>query len=102
MEAQFSPIRDFLVGDFDKDGIPDLLLAGNNYSTRPSLGRQDASFGWLMLENNSFEYETLWPAESGFSLAGDMRKMHLIEIEEEAFILTLPNNGTMRIYKHGK
>ncbi len=102
MEAQFSPIRDFLVGDFDKDGIPDLLLAGNNYSTRPSLGRQDASFGWLMLGNNSFEYETLWPAESGFSLAGDMRKMHLIEIEEEAFILTLPNNGTIQLFKHGK
>ncbi len=101
-EAQFSPIRDFLVGDFDKDGIPDLLLAGNNYSTRPSLGRQDASFGWLMLGNNSFEYETLWPAESGFSLAGDMRKMHLIEIEEEAFILTLPNNGTIQLFKHGK
>ena len=102
MEAQFSPIRDFLVGDFDKDGIPDLLLAGNNYSTRPSLGRQDASFGWLMLGNNSLEYETLWPAESGFSLAGDMRRMHLIEIEEEAFLVTLPNNGTMRIFKHGK
>ena len=101
-EAQFSPIRDFLVGDFDKDGIPDLLLAGNNYSTRPSLGRQDASFGWLMLGNNSFEYQILWPAESGFSLAGDMRKMHLIEIEEEAFILTLPNNGTIQLFKHGK
>jgi hypothetical protein len=100
IEAQFSPIRDILVGDFDKDGIPDLLLAGNNYSTRPSLGRQDASFGWLMLGNESLEFETLWPAISGFSLTGDMRKMHLIEIEGEAFLICLPNNGTIRIFKH--
>ncbi len=100
IEAQFSPIRDILVGDFDKDGIPDLLLAGNNYSTRPSLGRQDASFGWLMLGNESLEYESLWPAKSGFSVTGDMRKMHLIEIEGEAFLICLPNNGTIRIFKH--
>ena len=39
-EAQFSPVRDLLVDDFNEDGFPDLLLAGNNYSTRPSLGRR--------------------------------------------------------------
>ena len=102
MEAQFSPIRDLLVDDFDKDGIPDLLLAGNNYSTRPSLGRQDASYGWLMLGNKALEYECLWPAESGFSLSGDMRKMHLIEIESTPILLCMPNNDSLQIFKHGK
>jgi len=102
IEAQFSPIRDFLVHDFDKDGIPDLLLAGNNYFTRPSLGRQDASFGWLLLGNGTLEYQTIWPSESGFLFNGDARKMHLIEIEGEAFLLGLPNNGTLQLFKHGK
>jgi len=102
VEAQFSPIRDLLIEDFDKDGIPDLLLAGNNYSTRPSLGRQDASFGWLMMANRALEYETLWPAKSGFSVAGDMRKMHLIEIEDEPLLLCIPNNDIIQIFKHGK
>jgi len=102
MEAQFSPVRDFLVSDFDKDGIPDLLLAGNNYFTRPSLGRQDASYGWLLKGKKAMEYDCFWPAESGLSLSGDMRKMHLIDIEEEAFLLTLPNNGSLGIYKCGK
>ena len=102
MEAQFSPIRDFQAGDFNKDGIPDLLLAGNNYYTRPSLGRQDASFGWLMLGRGTFEYETLWPENSGFLLTGDMRQMHLIDIEGKPILLCLPNNGPIQLFKHGK
>jgi hypothetical protein len=102
VEAQFSPVRDFLVDDFDKDGFPDLLLAGNNYSIRPSLGRQDASFGWLMLGNGALDYEIFWPAESGFSLSGDMRKMYLIELEDEALLLCMPNNGTIQILKCGE
>ncbi len=102
MEAQFSPIRDLLVGDIDHNGIPDLLLAGNNYATRPSLGRQDASFGWLMVGYVDLEYECLWPGQSGFFVSGDARIMHLIEIEDEAVLIVLPNNGNMQLFKPGR
>jgi len=102
VESQFSPVRAVRSADFNQDGIPDLLLAGNNYFTRPSLGRQDASFAWFLTGNRALEYKTLWPAESGFSVNGDMRKMHLIEIEGEQHILCLPNNNSIQIFKHGK
>lgn len=102
MEAQFSPVRAIQPGDFNKDGIPDLLLAGNNYSTRPSLGRQDASFGWLMTGNEDLKYDVLWPAESGFSLKGDMRKILPLKLENESVFSCLPNNGYLQIVKHGK
>jgi len=102
VEAQFSPIRDLQTGDFNKDGIPDLLVAGNNYSTRPSLGRQDASYGWLMLGKGALEYETIWPAKSGFFLDGDARKMHLIEIQDQVILVTLPNDGNLQLFIHGK
>ncbi len=99
-EAQFSPIRDFVTGDFNRDGIPDLLLAGNNYYTRPSLGRQDASYGWLLLGKGELEFEIIWPAKSGFFMDGDARKMHLIGIEDEAILLALPNNGNLQLFEH--
>jgi hypothetical protein len=102
MEAQFSPVRDIQTGDFDYDGIPDLLLAGNNYSTRPSLGRQDASFGWLMLGNSAPGYKTLMPGNSGLFITGDARKMHLIEIEDETHLVILPNNGEIKLFRYGK
>ncbi len=101
-EAQFSPVRSVLVDDFNMDGIPDLLLAGNNYATRPSLGRQDASYGWLLLGKGAFQYETIWPAKSGFLLDGDARQMHLIDIEDKPTLVTLPNNGNLKLFKHGK
>lgn len=99
-EAQFSPIRDILSADFNKDGFPDLLLAGNNYFTRPSLGRQDASFGWLLLGNEGLDYKILWPVESGFSLVGDARKMLLIEIRDEPFLGSLANNNYFRLFNY--
>jgi hypothetical protein len=40
--------------------------------------------------------------ESGFSIEGDFRKMHLIELEGEALLLCMPNNGTTQIFQHGK
>jgi len=101
VEAQFSPLRDIQTADFNQDGIPDLLLAGNNYSARPSLGRQDASYGWLLLGTKALEYQTLWPSESGFSISGDMRKMHPIEIEDEPHLLCIPNNNSIHIFNHG-
>ncbi len=102
IEAQFSPIRDIQAGDFNKDGIPDLLLSGNNFSTRPSLGRQDASHGWFMQGKGALEFKILMPVESGFFVNGDARKMHLIEIEGESFVVTLPNNEKLQLFTYGK
>ena len=102
MELQFAPIRNILAGDFNADGIPDLMLAGNNYSTRPSLGRQDASYGWILLANEDFNYKTLWPARSGISLNGDLRKLQQIRVNGESLFICAPNNGYLQVIKQGK
>jgi hypothetical protein len=47
-EAQFAPVYASLARDFDGDGQPDLLLAGNLYGVQPVLGRYDASSGVLL------------------------------------------------------
>jgi hypothetical protein len=99
VEVQFAPIRNILTGDFNADGIPDLMLAGNNYATRPSLGRQDASYGWLLLGNEDFNFKTIWPAKSGISLNGDMRQIHPIFVNGEMLFACLPNNGYLQVVK---
>lgn len=47
--AQYSSIHAIRVGDFNQDGLPDLLLGGNDYRYKPQFGRQDASKGWLCI-----------------------------------------------------
>ena len=101
-EAQFAPVRAIQAGEFNGDGIPDLVLVGNNYYTRPSLGRQDASTGWLLAGTRNQEFEPVWPAGSGISVQGDARKMYLFEIEGKPYLVVLVNNGDLQVLRHGK
>jgi len=54
-----------LVGDFERNGKKDLLVAGNFYGVTPMLGRYDASYGLIMR------------AEDGFA-AVDMERSNLV------------------------
>ena len=101
MEAQFSPVRDVEVDDFNGDGIPDLLLAGNNYGSRPSLGRQDASHGWLMLGKEDLSYDVLKPVDSGFSINGDFRKIRYLSIAGMESLVAVCNDGDTQVLLRG-
>jgi len=102
VEAQFSPIRAVEVDDLNENGYPDLLLAGNQYSTRPSLGRQDASFGWLLPGNQGLNFEVLNPSQSGFYLKGDIRKIHYLSAAGSGYLVAACNNGDLQVLKRGK
>ena len=80
VEAQFSPVRDILVRDINKDGKADLVLAGNDYAVRPSYGRYDASYGWCLLADTSHNYKAIMPVKSGLKITGDARKIVPIDI----------------------
>jgi hypothetical protein len=96
---QFSPINDILSGDFNSDGNPDLVLVGNNYQERPSLGRQDASFGWCLQGNRSSEFKALTPVQSGFIVNGESRKIIGIKIAGKQHFIVGVNNGELRIFR---
>jgi hypothetical protein len=99
--AQFSSINDILSSDFNSDGNPDLLLVGNNYQERPSLGRQDASFGCCLLGNKNQEFKTLTPFQSGFKVKGNSRKIIGIQIAGKQHVVVGVNNSelhTFRVY----
>jgi len=99
LEAQFSQVRDLLAGDFNRDGLPDLILAGNNYSVRPSLGRQDAAYGWFMPGRSKNEFKTLMPAESGLKIRGDSRKIRILKTGENLLIIAGINEGELQLFK---
>jgi hypothetical protein len=98
-EAQFSPVRDIMVRDFDLDGKPDLLLAGNNYAVRPSYGRYDASYGWCLLGNTGQKFNVLMPVESGLKITGDARKILHIEVFGKHYVVAAVNDGDLQIFK---
>jgi len=97
--AQFSPVRDILIQDINSDSIPDIVLAGNNYLTRPSLGRLDASYGWFLQGKGKGEFSTIMPVESGLKIEGDARKVLPIRISGKQYIITAVNDGSLQIFR---
>jgi hypothetical protein len=98
--AQLSPVRDIFVHDFDLDGKSDLVLVGNNYSARPSVGRYDASYGWCLLGETGHGFSALMPVESGLRINGDARKIHPIEVLGKHFLVAAVNDGNLQIFQY--
>ncbi|NOY95077.1 MAG: VCBS repeat-containing protein [Chlorobi bacterium] len=97
--AQFSPVRDILVRDFDLDGMMDLVLVGNDYAVRPSFGRYDASYGWCLLGGKAHEYNVLMPVGSGLVIKGDARRVRTIEVMGKHYIVVAVNNGGLQFFQ---
>ncbi|GJG87044.1 hypothetical protein tb265_22250 [Gemmatimonadetes bacterium T265] len=72
-EAQLAPVYGMLAGDFDGDGHPDLLLAGNFDGVKPEIGRMAASYGLFLRGDGRGGYTPVAPRESGFFVTGQVR-----------------------------
>lgn len=98
-EAQFSPVRDLVIHDMNRDGQPDLVLVGNNYSVRPSYGRYDASFGWYLPGDPELGFSVQKPVESGLKIEGDARRIIHLEIDGAPHLVVGINDDSLRIFR---
>jgi enediyne biosynthesis protein E4 len=97
--AQLSPVRDLLVLDINKDIAEDIIIIGNNYTVRPSIGGYDASFGWCLLGDSVNRYQALMPGESGLIIKGDARKIVQLKISGKLYFAAGVNNGRLQLIK---
>ncbi len=73
VEAQMFPVYTWASGDFNKDGNPDLLAAGNLYAVQPDFGRYDAGYGLMLLGDGKGTFEAVSLSKSGFIVPGQVR-----------------------------
>jgi hypothetical protein len=71
-EVQLSPVYAIQSIDVNDDGYEDLVFGGNLYSVQPEMGRYDASYGNLLINNQdkTFKDRSL---EYGFKVTGEIR-----------------------------
>ncbi len=74
-EAQTSPIYAIFVDDFNKDGMKDILLAGNNANFRIRIGKIDANLGLVLLGNKTKTFKVLPQNQTGLNLRGDVKNI---------------------------
>jgi hypothetical protein len=66
--AQMGPILSCLTGDYNEDGIVDLIIAGDLSDTEPETPAFDGSRGMMLTGNGDGTFTPVWLNESGFYL----------------------------------
>ncbi|WP_106566117.1 VCBS repeat-containing protein [Cecembia rubra] len=97
-QAQFAPIRSILVHDFDKDGHLDLVLGGNENSSRLRIGVIDANFGQLFKGDGNGNFQYITQKKSGLSIYGDVKSMKMIQSGSRTFLVVGLNNRPIETY----
>jgi len=100
-QAQLSSYRDALVVDANRDSLPDILLVGNYYENNIQMGRYDADYATLLINQgkDSFRTESL----NGTQIKGQVRHIRNIKIGgQESIVLARNNDSTMVIQFRNK
>ena len=94
-QAQLTSLRDAVVVNANNDSLPDILLVGNYYGTNIEMGRYDADFGSLLLNNGKggFVYENL----NGLVIKGQSRAIRKIAINKKESYIIARNNDTAMV-----
>ena len=100
-EAQFSPVYALSIDDYDKDNIPDILLGGNFYWSKPEVGIYDASIGLLLKGHGDGTFVSVAPETSGVCIRGEIRDIKNIPAKEN-LVLIVRNNDKPVMLKRNK
>jgi enediyne biosynthesis protein E4 len=102
-ETQFAPINSIVIGDIDKDGFLDLIMAGNEYQADVMTGRYDASYGIFLKGGKDKNFRFVPSASCGLIIDGDVKDMELIELSDKTRLLLVAiNNDVLRAFKINK
>ncbi|MGD1894549.1 MAG: VCBS repeat-containing protein [Cyclobacteriaceae bacterium] len=100
IEAQFAPINDFAVEDFDNDGHLDALTVGNSYAPDTQQGWQDSSIGQLLRGNGKGNFIPTSLSESGLLVDTDAKAIVPLQATPGGTIWIISsNNDSLKIYK---
>lgn len=99
LQAQLSSVNAIVCDDIDKDGMMEIILAGNFYGFKPEAGRLDGNYGQIYrFSNNQINY--LPPAKSGLMLNGQVRSALILENRKGTkSYLFGRNNNTLVAYR---
>jgi hypothetical protein len=99
LEAQFAPVYGILARDFDGDGTPDLLLAGNFDGVQPEIGRMSASYGLFLHGDGKGRFTPVRTAESGFLVPGQARDIQRVRTRHGELYVVARNNDRPLIFR---
>jgi len=95
--AQISPVNGIVSEDIDKDGDKDIIIAGNFYPFRTSVGPMDAGMGLVLKDNGTGKFTPLPYALTGLNIQGDTRNMIKLNAGNKILLIVAKNNGKIQV-----
>lgn len=96
-QAQLTSYRDAVVMDANGDKLADIFMTGNFYGNNIQMGRNDASYGTILINKGEgkFEHSLL----NGVTIKGEARHVRKIKIDDkrEAFVVSRNNDSLLFI-----
>ncbi len=99
VEAQFAPVHAIEILDYNLDGNPDFILAGNQNAMCVRLGVMDASYGQLYEGDGKCNFRYIPQPVSGLRMTGDVRSLKVITIRGNRHLLAGINNSGILAYR---
>ncbi len=97
--VQLSPLTHVIAEDLNRDGLPDLILTGNDHSYDISTGFYDANRGLVMLSKDGKALaEIQESAESGLVLKGMVQSLFLTS-DEEVLLIAGMNRDSVCVHR---
>jgi len=96
-EAQITAYKTASVCDINGDALPDLLMMGNYFDNNVQMGRYDADYGTVLINQGKGQFKV--KPFNGLSIKGQVRKMQPIKIAQQAnqhFVLAM-NADSLRL-----
>ncbi|MFN2439802.1 MAG: VCBS repeat-containing protein, partial [Chitinophagaceae bacterium] len=96
-QAQLSSYKDAVIINANNDNLPDILLMGNYYDNNIEMGRYDADFGTLLINQGkgSFTCQSL----NGLALKGQVRHILPISIKNQPAYIIARNNDSAKVIR---
>lgn len=97
--AQLSAVNGLVSADIDNDGNKDIIVGGNFYPFRVSLGPLDASVGLVLKGNGKGVFTPLPYTATGLYMPGDVRDIIKIKSGSKYVLAAAKNNGALQLVK---
>jgi hypothetical protein len=102
LQAQYSPVHNFIFTDLNSDGKKDLLMTGNNTWTRIKYGRYSANHGLMFSGDGKGNFSYVPQNISGLNIRGNVRGLGLITRNKDSVIVAGINNGSAILISKSK
>ena len=97
--VQLSCVCAVICTDINKDGLTDLIMAGNNYEFKPQYSRLDASYGNVLLNDKNLDFSWQDYSKSGFFIKNEVKHLKKLKSKDgKVYIVAAVNDDKPKIF----